>query len=506
MRAVSPTRSALLQLVLVASVVGLAVAPAVSAATTLPVDSSSERLSRSCGIGTDSAVDAATRSANLTVQTLVAPGAHYDRLTSPAALRAARADATLTPASVGVDLTYEDDVIAYRDIAVHRVELTGSATALADRLEAANGTGPTERFRSLLANGSVEFTYYGPSACPPELAVNASFDAGAIRVVTDPENDTVTFVLDLDRLRFHPLGGGEPTTDTRVLGHHSFGLGLSAGGLVETAAGAETGYHVERGAAELVGRYDGLVRLDPAADQTLRGRTMLAPGSTVTVRLVPYARADSVEITRATVNRSRRFAVTLDLRPVPDGTIYVVGYESMTEPPVVDAGGTFVAVGDATGAIVDLRAQNSTGDILYGPALTTTHGGFVTVRNASGGLIGVSEYRKPGASVAQIDLAPALSTDQRVTVTVYRDANGNRAFDEADVPYRVSGSLVRDTAMVTLEGQRMTTTEPPVITDSTSTATELTPASPASSPGQPGFGVLAALVGGLVALGLRARV
>lgn len=503
----SPTRSALLQLVVVASLVGLAIAPAVSAAATFPADGSSERLSRSCGIGTDGAVDDATRAANLTVQTLVAPGDHYDRLTSPAALRAARANGTLTPASVGVDRTWEDDVVAYRDVAVHRVTLSGNATTLAHRLEAANGTSPTERFRSALADGSVEFTYHGPTACPPELAVNASFDAGAIRVVPDPENDTVAYVLDLDRLRFHPLGGGEPTTDTRVLGHHSFGLGLPAGGLVETATGVETGYQVERGAAELVGRYDGLVRLDPAANQALGGRTILAPGSTVTVRLVPYARADSVVIGRATVDRSREFTITVNLESVPDGAIYVVGYESITEPPVVGAGGTFVAVGNATGAIVDLRAQDTTGDILYGPAITTTHGGFVTVRNASGGLVGVSEYREPGAAVTQIDLAPVLSTDQRVTVTVYRDANGNQAFDEADVPYRVNGSPVRDTAAVTLDGQPPKTTEPPpVTTDATSPATEPTPASPTSSPGQPGFGVIVALVGGLVALGLRVRV
>lgn len=503
----SPTRSALLQLVLVAGLVGLAIAPAVSAAATLPADGGSERLSRSCGIGTDGTVDDATRSANLTVQTLVAPGDRYDRLTSPAALRAARANGTLTPASVGVDRTWEDDVVAYRDVAVHRVTLSGNATTLADRLEAANGTSPTERFRSLLDDGSVEFAYLGPTACPPDLAVNASFDAGAIRVVPDPVNDTVAFVLDLDRLRFHPLGGGEPTTDTRVLGHHSFELGLPAGGLVGSAVAVGTGYQVERGAAELVGRHDGLVRVDPAADQILRGRTRLAPGSTVAVRLVPYTRADSVVSARGTVDRSREFAVSVDLGSVPDGAIYVVGFESITEPPVVNAGGTFVAVGNATGAIVDLRSQNTTGGILYGPVLTTTHGGFVTVRNASGGLVGVSEYREPGAAVAQIDLAPVLSTDQRVTVTVYRDANGNRAFDEADVPYRVNGSPVRDTAMVRLEGQpRTTTAPPPVITYSTATATEPSPASPTSTPGQPGFGVLTALVGGLVALGLRVRI
>lgn len=503
----SPTRAAVLQLVLVAGVVGLAVAPAGSAAAAPSADGRSDRLARSCGIGTDGAVGDATRAANLTIQTLVAPGDHYDRLTSPAALRAAGASGSLTPASVGVDRTYEDEVVAYRDVVVHRVSLNGSAATLADQLAGGNGTATTRRFAELLANGTVRLRYWGATACPPELALNASLDRGALRVLADPANDTVAFVLDLDRLLFYPPGSGEPTTDTFVHGLHRFGLELpAAAGFVNASVRVENGYHVEPAGVVLASRFRGLVRVEPIADSALQGRTTLAPGSEVALTLVPYAGADQTVRERAKVDRAREFAVDVDLADAPSGAIYVVGYESITDPPVVDAGATFVAVGNATGAIVDLRAQHSTGDILYGPALTTTHGGFVAVRNASGGLVGVSEYRKPGATVTQIELAPVLSRDQRVTVTVYRDANGNRSFDEADVPYRVNGSPVRDAAVVTLEGQPPTTTAPPpVMTDSTDTATEPSPTGPVSSPGQPGFGVVGALLGGLVALGLRAR-
>ncbi|MFB6353343.1 MAG: hypothetical protein ABEJ92_04590 [Halobacteriales archaeon] len=460
-----------------------------------------------CGVGPAGGVDAAARSTALTVRTYVAPGAHYDRLTGPAALRHARENGTLTPASVGVHRTYEDEVVAYRDVVVHRVRLNGSAVELADRLAGGNGS-TTQRFVELVANGTVRFELWGATACPPELALNASLDRGALRVLADPANDTVSVVLDTDRLLFDPPGSGGPTTDTFVHGLNRFVLELpAAGGLVNASVGVDNGYHVEPAAAELGGRYEGLLRVDPASGQTLSGRTSLAPGNRLNVTLVPVAGVDDIEVVRTTVDRARAFTAVVDLADVPDGTIDAVGYESITEPPVAAAGATFVAVGNATGALVDLRAQNTTGEVRYGPTITTTHGGFVAVRNASGGLVGVSEYRRPGAAVAQIDLEPALDSSQRVTVTVYRDANGNRRFDDGDVPYRVNGSPVRDTALVTLEGQPPTTTEPsPVITYSTSTPTEPTPASPTSSPGQPGFGMLATLVGGLVALGLRAQV
>lgn len=464
--------------------------------------------SSACSPGAATTGGTSAGAANVSIETLVAPGASYDQLTSPAALRAARANGTLVPASRGIDRTYVDALVAYRDVTVLRIALDGNATALADRLAAGDGSSPTQRFRTLVTNGTIGFEYWGPSACPPELALNATVDHGALRVLPDADNETVSLVLDTDRLLFHPLDGGEPTTDTRVHGTHRFELRLQKSGEMgnRTVSGGAD-YDVRRGHAELVSRHEGLVRVDAQDGQHLRGRTTLAPGSELTVRLVPYVGTDETEVASATVERNRTFDVRFDLSETTNRTVYAVQFESITTPPVVEAGATFVAVENATGAIVDARNQTSEGRILYGPSITTTDGGFVTVRNASGGLVGVSDYRTPGAAVAQIDLEPALLSSQPVTVTVYRDVNGNRAFDDADEPYRVAGSPVRDTVIVELQrddtpsdspSPTSTRTPTPVPTTETTTTSTTT-----TTPGQPGFGMGLAALGVLVSLAIR---
>lgn len=464
--------------------------------------------SLACSPGAAATEGTSAGGADVSIETLVAPGASYDQLTSPAALRAARANGTLVPASRGIDRTYVDALVAFRDVTVHRIALEGNATALADRLAAGDGSSPTQRFRTLVANGTVGFEYWGPSACPPELALNATVDHNALRVLPNTDNDTVALVWDTDRLRFHPLDGGEPTTDTRVHGRHRFGLRLpGTGAFVTDTVGDEVGYEVRTGHAELAAHHEGLVRVDADDGQRLRGRTTLAPGSELTVRLVPYVGAGETEVATTTIDRNRTFVARFDLSEATNRTVYAVQFESITTPPVVEAGATFVAVGNATGAIVDARNQTSNGEILYGPTITTTGGGFVTVRNASGGLVGVSDYRTPGAAVAQIDLEPALQSSQHVTVTVYRDVNGNRAFDDGDEPYRVAGSPVRDTAIVELHrddtpsdppSPTSTRTPTPVPTTETTTASTTT-----TSPGQPGFGMGLAALGVLVSLAFR---
>lgn len=494
-------------LLLHAGLIGLVLVAAVAPAAAAGGD---DRPSRTCG--TAGTVGASSEPASLSVETFVAPNGSYDRLTSPAALRAARANGTLVPASRGVDRTYVDAVIAYRDVTVHRIALEGNATALADRLAAGNGSAPTHRFRALVVDGSVGFEYWGPSACPPELALNATVDRGALRVLPDADNETVSLVLDTDRLRFYPLDGGDPTTDTRVHGNHRFELRLpGAGALVNRTVSGGADYDVRRGHAELTSRHEGLVRVDARDGQRLRGRTTLAPGSELTVRLVPYVGTDVTEVANATVDRNRTFVARFDLSEATKRTVYAVHIESITTPPVVEAGVTFVAAENASGAIVDARNQTSEGRILYGPSITTTDGGFVTVRNASGGLVGVSDFQHPGAAVAQIDLQRALQSSQPVTVTVYRDVNGNRAFDGADEPYRVDGSPVRDTAMVELHRDDTPSSPPSPSPTSTRTptpvpSTETTTASTATtSPGQPGFGIGLAVLGVLVGLVIRRR-
>lgn len=495
--------------VLLAALIGLAFVAAPASGASDPANPA-----RACSVGAAGSPGAAPGAADLTIETFIAPGASYDRLTRPAALRAARANGTLVPASRGIDWYYEDGLVAERDVTVHRITLAGNATTLATRLATGNGSSPTERFQALVANGSIDFEYWGPSACPPELALNATINEGAMRVLPNTGNSTVYLVFDTDRLRFHPLDGGEPTTDTRVHGLHRLELSLpGAGGLVDDTVAGGTDYDVRRGHAELVSRHEGLVRVDALANRRLEGRTSFAPGSELTVRLVPYVEGDERKVASARVDRNRTFVVGVDLRDATNRTIYAVQIEPPPATPSVGAGATFVAVGNASGAVVDARNQTSNGAILYGPTITTTDGGFVTVRNAAGDRVGVSDYRKPGRAVAQIDLRPVLQSSQRVTVTVYRDVNGNRAFDAPDTPYLVDGSPVRDTAVVNVERDEPTPTTPSATSTSpepsspgTATVSPSPPATIATtSPGQSGFGIGPAMLCLLLLYRLRRR-
>jgi hypothetical protein len=512
-----------------------------SAATASPGAGTGDRsASTACPSGGSFSGASADESGNLSLDTLVAPGADYDRLTDADALSAARRAGTLTPAIDGVDLTWEDDLVAYRDVVVHRVGLNGSATDLLDRLAAQERGSPTENFRALVAGDEVAFDYIGATACPPELALNASIDREAVRVVPDREHGALFLVLDTDRLLFHPLGGGEPTTDTFVKGHHGLTLTLRASsGLVAENTTVESHYDVADARVEFVGERDGLVRVAPDDDQTVRGRTTLAPGSEVEVTLHPYTGSGDNVTATATVNRSREFAAEFDLTNVSPETTYATAVTGVTEPPTVEAGATLVAVGNATAALVDVSDYDSDGPVstLYPIPVTTTDGGFVVVRNASGDLLGVSEYLEPGATTARPEFSPALVADQTVTATAYRDANANREFDDADVPYRTNGSVVRDAAAVRIEGdwEPTTTAVTPTTTVGARTTTEPTTGSTSTDrpmagetsakteddgrtpepgettrspvPGVPGFGVAATAVAllALVVIGVARR-
>lgn len=484
-------------LYLLTVVVILVVAPAVSAvAAPAPGSASVAPTGTSACVAGSATATTSSDAGNLSVETLVAPGDDYDRLTNASALAAANRTGRLTPASVGVDRTWEDKVVAYGDVVVHRVALNGSAIRLLDVLTAEERESPTANFRAFVTSEAAEFRYVGATACPPELALNASLDRGAIRAVPDRQNDTLSLVLDVDRLLFHPLGGDEPTTDTFVKGHNGLALTLHASsGLVAENVTVGSDYEVEDAGVEFGGRHDGLVELDSANNQSVLGRTLLAPGSDVEVVLRPYTANGSTVVTTATVNRTREFAARVDLSAADGGATYAVAVPELTESPAIRGGAPLVTVGNATTALLSVENQTSTGRVLYRTSVTTTHGGFVAVRNASGGLVGVSDYVEPGATVVQPDLSPGLDANATVTVTAYRDSNGNRAFDDADAPYRANGTVVRDTAVVSLErddegpddeGPSETTTTDGTTSQSTTTPTADSTTTATTSPAPDG--------------------
>lgn len=471
-----------------------------SASTTNHSDSA-EGSAPICARSTASSVTPAPGSGNLSVETFVAPGQDYTRLRNASALAAARERGTLSLAHVGDYPPWADEVVAYNDTMVHRITMNGSESGILNRLGPRTGESPTAAFRALVASGEVDFDYMGASACPPMLALNATIDRGALRVVPDRANDTLSLVLDTDRLLFDPLGGGDPTTDTRVRGHNGFSFGITeASGLVAENVTVHNSYEVDAASARFTGRHDGLLRVAAAPNQTVRGKTNLAPGTEITVSLRPTAADGAVMSKATTVNRTRGFVTEFDISSAPDEAIYTVSVRGPNGRQLTDGPLTLVAVGNATGAIVDASDQISDGRILYQTSLATTEGGFLTVRNESDAIIGVSEYLEPGATSPQIRFETPLETNQSITVTVYRDANGNREYDDGDVPYRMNGSTIGGSAIVRLRPGRRTTfistptwTEPPTSRGPSADETTLSPGpSPTGSArsetsGQPGF-------------------
>lgn len=508
---------AVLAVLLVASAVVPAVsvgAPPESVATAQRSDVPN---SLACGFGAGSAtLNDGDR--NVSVTTLVAPESADGELENASAILAAMDAGRVT--ALGTD----DPTVATSDLVIHRFELNGSATDLLDRLAARDRGSPTENFRALVREDGVEFAYHGPTACPPEMALNATVERGALRVVPDRENGALHVLLDLDEAAYYSRGGDTEIEDDHRWdrGHHSIRLSLRrSSGLVAENVTANAHYDADDPGATFEARTEGLVRLSAASDRTIRGHATVAPGSEIRVQLRPVEASTGQLNATATVNRSRGFAAEFDLSGVDDAlyTVRVVGMKRDEDIRRT----TLVAVGNATGAAVYAGVPESDGVALDDLSVATTDGGFAVVRNASGGVIGVSEYLDPGGASPKPDLRPPVRTNQTVSVTLYRDSNDDRAFDSADDPYRANGSVVRATTNVTTEDEppavstTATTTESPASTRRNETAVTRTTAVPrisgvaptkttATSAPIPGFGpvvAVVALLGSLAVLGRR---
>ncbi|MFC7082096.1 DUF7282 domain-containing protein [Halorussus caseinilyticus] len=404
--------------------------------------------SLTCAVGVGSGLATAEDpDRNVSVSTWVAPGSADDELTDASAIADATSAGRVTPLD-------GDATVAPIDLAVHRIDLNGSAVGLLDRLGAQDRGSPTANFRALVREAGVEFEYSGPTACPPRLALNETVERGALRVVPDRRDGALFLVVDVGRAAYYALGSDtELAPDDRWdYGHHAVRLGLrKSSGLVAENVTAEAHYDVGETRAQFAAETEGLVRLSPGANATIRGRATVAPGTEIRVRLRPVEAPTGVLNATATVNRSRGFAARFDLSGVGDDALYAARMVE-AERDEDYRRTTLVAVGNATGGTLFVGTPESEGLRIDDVSAATTDGGFVVVRNASGGIVGVSEFFGPGRRFPKPDLRPPIRSDQNASVTLYRDSNGNRTFDPADEPYRANGSVVRGIANVTIEG------------------------------------------------------
>lgn len=111
--------------------------------------------------------------------------------------------------------------------------------------------------------------------------------------------------------------------------------------------------------------------------------------------------------------------------------------------------GAGAAAAQSSSADVAFDDQVGVGNVTVSAA-TLPDGGYVAVYNASGGLVGTSEYLDAGTHEnVTVTVSPALSRSQ-VVVAETRTDDGDRSFNaSADTPYLTDGgSAVSDTAYV----------------------------------------------------------
>jgi PGF-CTERM protein len=507
---------AVLAALLVASVVVPAAAMAATPESVVATQQSAGTDSLTCGFSRSATADEGTNP-NVSITTWVAPGSAYGELENASAIAAATDAERVTP------LGDDEPTVATTDTAVHRIELNGSAVGFLDRLAAQERGSPTENFRHLVREEGIEFRYIGPSACPPRLALNETVERGSLRVVADRENETLYVLLDVDEAVYQRPGSSSGADDWDW-GHHAISLELErSSGLVAESVTAESHYDAEDSQVTFAAETEGLVRASAKSNQTVRGHTSVAPGTEIRVQLRPVEAPTGRLNATTTANLSKGFDAEFDLSDVGDAlyTVQVVGMGRDEDFRRT----TLVAVGNASGAAVYAGTPESEGLALDDLSVATTHGGFAVVRNASGGIVGVSEYLDPGSASPRPDLRPPIRSSQTVTVTLYRDANGNRTFDSADEPYRANGSVVSDTTNVTIEGEPPevpttgTTTTLEIPETRTATATTSTPATetktkvftdttattttPSTVPGFGAVGTVVALLASLAVLRWR---
>lgn len=424
-----------------------------------------------CGSGAVVSDAPTATNASISATTLVAPSGTDDRLRNASAIAAAREAGWLTP--VGDGRAASDDVV------VHRFALEGAATGLLDGLVATNRTRPTAAFLALVRRPGVDFDYVGGvTNCPDEVALNATAERGALRVVPDRDHGRLYVVADLDGAVFDPYGTRGRTTDVGEWGYYRASLALSPeSGLVGTAVGATAEFDVRDRAATLP---RSVVHVSADRNRTVAGTTTVAPGTDLRVRLRPLDDATETWAATATVARNGTFAARFDLSGVGQA-VYEVRVPGVER---VDPGRPLVVVGNASAAAIHQAALTPDGRSLALWA-TTTHGGLLVVRNASGGVVTRVSYPRPGTLLAEVPLPTSVSPNG-TTVVAYRDVDGDRRFDGADRPYRTDGTVVRATATVwrnlTAEGTASPTPTPRETPSPTPGPTSSARASPTPGP------------------------
>lgn len=367
--------------------------------------------------------------------------------------------------------------VAERDTLVVRLKASGIAGALA----AQEGDNVTERFRSLVASDllslDVDWTNTGTEVPDLPLLLNRS----GVSVASRPGNDAYFVVVDTAAAKYRR---GEVQTGLPAGARFDVNATVPAGSALASDGRetATTTFRVVEPAATLRTHREGDgFYLRQERNQTVRGRTTLAPGSTVEVQV---SGPDGLQRSRTVTVRPSRglgtFESAVDLRGVGEGaSIEVTATEA--DGPLTE--GPLTATVRSPGASLDsstLAADGTTLEVVLEANLT--RGGLLTVRahNRSGRIVGVTPVAS-GAGQASVPLQDLPPKDTPLVVTAVRDMDGDGEFTPGvDVPYAQSDNPRPVTLTITLyrlpPSPTPTPSAPP--TDATPTATTPTPSTP----------------------------
>lgn len=264
------------------------------------------------------------------------------------------------------------------------------------------------------------------------------------------------------------------------------------------------------------------VTLQQRYDASVPGRTSLAPGTNVTVRL---RRPGGVVVgqNRTPVGPDHRFAATVDLADATVGQNLTVAVRDGRGQVGDDARAVVVEPRFATLSVADQRATvTGSRSVLVVDSVDLPEGGYVsvqeTVSSLRGEVVAHTEYLSPGRHEdvrVPLDRDPAVvaGSSERLRVVVHRDdgdrvfeSSANRVYEARRTPVAATVRVTYPSASTTTTATTRATTTPTTAATTRATTATRAPATP--SRGQPGFGAstaLLALAVGLAAALLRVR-
>lgn len=402
---------------------------------------------------------------------LVAPRT-VDDLRSRAAIRAARENGTVTRRAA----------VAMNDTLILRVEASGIGSAVA------SGDNATHGFFRAVEGPSADLLVTETSLTPEEEGqVLDLTDYRATRVVADRGNDTYYLVVNTSRLRAQDPG--QIRIDRVGMETYEVRFSLNESRAIPPAS-ATSELKIVRRATPFEKSF-----LEPAPNQTLVGRTNLAPGSPITVTI--DTPVDPAKSRTVRVRDDGRFVARFDLSDVRNGTEATVrlssgGRRVMEFRIEVESAHASVSLPERVDDDwYDLRVRN----------VTLSQGGFVVLKRSNGEVIGRSERLTAGHH-GEVVIAPLVPMEGNgsVTITAVPYLSPDRPYPEA-----TNDSATYDLGTPSPTATATSTETPTAATRAwTETPTPPVTESPVGQ-GQPGFGIPVALLALVVFLLARRR-